>query len=179
MSLSTELTHIHSLFEGEIHHVLTFIKISEAALKRCEAKVKTSDLNEKDVADMEKVHSFIGDFINGKLSNSGSITINSKKLSKLLSSILAPIKHKTILAEMSLSYLISFNEAFLKDYLRTILSSRRVLLRSKKQLSYEAICEHRSMTSLIQSLAQKEVDAFGFGSIDDFAKYFLDKFNSR
>ena len=177
MSLFAELTHIHSRFVGEIHHILTFVKTSEAVLKRRESKVKTSDFDEKDVAEVQKLHSFLGNVINGKTNKSDSITLYSKKLEKALSSMIVPIKHKTILAEMSLSYLISFKEAFLKDYLLAILSSRKALLKSKKQLSYEAICEHRSMTSLIQSLAQKEVDAFGFGSIDDFAKYFLDKFN--
>lgn len=82
-----------------------------------------------------------------------------------------------MLAEMSLSYLISFEEAFLKDYLRHVLKSRRTLLKSGKQLSYETICQHKSMSSLIDVLAQREVDAFGFGSIDDFTKYFQDKFH--
>jgi len=147
-------------------------------LKRREAKVKTFDFDKKDIAEMEKIYSFLSNFINGKPNKPDSITLDlSDKVNKSVHSIIEAVKHATILAEMSLSYLVSFEEAFLKDYLRTILSSRRTLLRSKKQLSYEAICEHRSMTSLIQSLAQKEVDKFGFGSIDDFAKYFSDKFN--
>lgn len=179
MSLSTELIDIRNHFVGETHHVLSFIRMSEVALKRREAKLKNPNFDKKDIKEAEKLHSFMGNFINGKPNKSDSITLNSEKLKKLLiGSIITPIKHKIILAEMSLSYLVSFEEAFLKDYLRAILSSRRTLLMSKKkQLSYEVICKHRSMASLIRSLSQKEVDTFGFGSIDDFAKYFFDKFN--
>jgi hypothetical protein len=152
MSLSTELIRIHSLFVGETRQVLAFIRMSEAALEHQKANIKISGFDKKDAAEMEKLISFLVNFDNGKL-KSGSTTLNSKKLGELVLSLIVPIKHTTILAEMSLSYLISFEEAFLKDYIRTILLSRRALLRSKKkQLSYEVICEHGSMTSLIKSL---------------------------
>lgn len=177
MSLSTELTRIRENFVGETSLILTFIRRSEAGLKRREARAKPSDFDEKDWAELKKLRTFTDNVIKRRSTKGDSITLHSEKLGKLVMSKIEPMKHKTMLGEMSLSYLISFQEAFLKDYLRTVLSSRRALLRSSKQLSYEAICEHRSMTSLIGSLAQKEVDALGFGSIDDFAKYFLDKFN--
>jgi hypothetical protein len=177
MSLSTELTNIHDNFVSETSHVLEFIRKSRSTLNRREARSKPTDFGKKEWDEMDKLISFLEKSSKGKQNKDESIILYSEKLGKWLFSKVEPIKHRTMLSEMSLSYLISFEEAFLKEYLRAILSSRRVLLRSNKQISYEAICEHNSMTSLIRGLAQKEVNDLGFGSIDDFAKYFLDKFN--
>ena len=47
------------------------------------------------------------------------------------------MKSKEFLAEMALSYIISFQEGFIKDYLEEVLFNRPKLLISSKNLSYE------------------------------------------
>jgi len=87
-------------------------------------------------------------------------------------------REREVLAEMTLSHLISYQEAFIKEHLRIVLISQRSILKSKKkQLTYEEICKFQSIESLISHMAQKEADELGYGSVDDIAKYFENQFN--
>lgn len=98
----------------------------------------------------------------------------------LLRTIGIPVKYREreLLAEMTLSHLISYQEAFIKEHLRIVLISQKSILKSKKkQLTYEEICKFQSIESLISHMTQKEVDELGYGSVDDIAKYFENQFN--
>jgi hypothetical protein len=86
-----------------------------------------------------------------------------------------PFKQETFLAEMALSYLVSQQEAFTKDYLFDVLVHKHQMLKSAATLTYEEIASHTSIVSLWASLAQKEVDNLGHGSIDDVATFFSKK----
>ena len=79
-----------------------------------------------------------------------------------------------IFAEMSLVWIISLQEAFIKEYLKTLLVRRPEIMKSSKQLSYEVICSYTSMENLLEGLAQREVDESG-RNIDQVAKYFEDR----
>ena len=118
----------------------------------------------------------LNEFINNKSPNK-SITIKSDFLGELVKNFIIPMKHKGFLTEMTLSYLISYQEAMLKDYLYGILINKKSALKSSKKITYDEVLKFTSMKSLIANLAQKEVDQLGYGSIDDVEKYFKDKFN--
>lgn len=91
--------------------------------------------------------------------------------------LIKPIKQRTYLVEMSLSYLISYQEAFIKDYLYQLLVHKHQLLKSSSSISYEEVVEHHSVRTLWSALAKKEVDSLGYGSIDNVATYFSNKLN--
>jgi hypothetical protein len=78
---------------------------------------------------------------------------------------------------MALSYIVSFQEGFVKDYLEVVLSNRPELLKSSKSLSYEDAVGFSSIADLRAHLARNETDALGYRSIDDFGVYLETRFN--
>lgn len=103
----------------------------------------------------------------------------SSKVGDFLVGYFDPAKQKNFLSEMALVYLISYQEAFIKDYVKNILIARRDILKSKKTLNFtfEEICDLNSMDSLIERMVQEEVDKNFDGGIDDFADYFDNRFD--
>ena len=90
-----------------------------------------------------------------------------KGFKKIQSPYISPEKHKDFLSEMALSYLISIQEAFIKAYIFEILVHKKELLRSSATITFEEVSNYTSIKALIASLALKEVDGIGHGSIDD------------
>ena len=177
MNLSQKLRKIHKIFFSEVSHVVNFVKEIDTRLIN---KIKTAappDFTKADGAELEKLINIFKKTIDGKIKKRAHFRLHSRKLADLILNLIVPAQQKRFLAEMSLSYLISYQEAFLKDYLKAILCDRRFLLKSKKTLSYEEVCSYNSIDSLVSNLAQREVDSLGFGSIDDFADYYKKKFN--
>lgn len=127
-----------------------------------------SDEEKKEFKNFMEIAESIIEGQNKEKSFSGSL---SPKVSKLIIGCIIPIKQKTFLAEMVLSYLISYQEAFIKDYVKEILIVQRDILKSKKTLTFEEICGFESMDSLIVHMAQKEVDKILYGDIDEQADY--------
>ena len=101
----------------------------------------------------------------------------SPEVTAFLLEYLMSFTEKRFLAEMSLAYLISYQEAFVKDYLYEILVHLKHMLKSAATVTYEEVLGHASMKSLVGFVAQKEIDSLGYGSIDDVQKYFLRRFN--
>ena len=101
--------------------------------------------------------------------------VGSERVSKFIFQVAVPIKHRSFLAEMALSYLIAHEEAFIKDYLLQLLLHKRQLLISNATVTHEELAAHSSIRSVWEAIAQKEVDALGYGSIDDIAQYFSKK----
>ena len=79
------------------------------------------------------------------------------------------LNQQTLLASMCLSHLVSHQEAFFKDYLYTLLTHKRAMLKSGASITYERIASHKTLRALWSAIAQTEVDALGHGSIDDLA----------
>lgn len=104
-------------------------------------------------------------------------TMVSERVAAFITQSIEPYQQQNFLAEMVLSYLMARQEAFIKDYLFVVLTHKRNALRSNATVTYEELAAHKSVNSLWASLAQKEVDALGYGSIDDVATYFSKKFN--
>lgn len=78
---------------------------------------------------------------------------------------------------MTLSYLVSHQEGFIKEYLRRIFTSCPLILKSRqKAISYEEICGFKSFKSIVSHLAEKEANSLGYANIDEVAKYFKERF---
>lgn len=108
--------------------------------------------------------------------NKITLTVSSK-VGDFLVGYLNPGKQKNFLFEMALVYLISYQEAFIKDYFKEILIAQRYRLKSEKSLTFEEICDFDSMDSLIEHMARKEVDKNLDEGIDEFAKYLGKRFH--
>lgn len=177
MSLLEDLERIRDHFLTEVRMVCNFIEKTERSLTRKQKAIKPSNWSLQDIADLEKLMKFIEAYSDPRIKKPPLFTLKSKRVRELLRSWTVPARYKEFLAEMTLSYLVSYQEAFIKEYLRTVLTSRKSILKSKKQLSYREVCAFRSIKSLISYVAQKEVDVLGYGSVDDLADYFKDRFN--
>jgi hypothetical protein len=99
------------------------------------------------------------------------------RVSQIITGAVQNMKSKEFLAEMALSYIISFQEGFIKDYLEQVLYSRPKLLISSKNLSYQDALSFNSISSLRRHLAKSETDILGHGGIDDLEAYIQKKFN--
>ncbi|MEZ8127498.1 hypothetical protein [Enterovibrio norvegicus] len=106
-----------------------------------------------------------------------TITSHNKQVNSLLIEVMPPLKHTGFLMDMTLSHLISYQEAMFKDFIYSVLVNKKETLKSKKsKLSYEVIIDFDSMQSLVAYLAKNEVDQLGHGSVDDISTYLDDKF---
>ena len=87
------------------------------------------------------------------------------------------VKQRSFLAEMTLSYLASHLEAFIKDLWIELLQCNPDMLRSNATLTYAEVASCRSVKELRMGLVEREVDSLGYGSIDDTREYFLKRMN--
>lgn len=168
MNLKKELTLIRDKYMDELKMLIGFFKTTDKSL--------TMKLNKKysvsfQVDGMEEMD----DLVHGASEREKKALSNA--IEQVLLRVITPIKHKDYLYEMGLSYLISFQEAMLKDYLYQIFLSRKASLKSGTQITYQEALSYKSIKALVNGIAQKEVDKLGYGSIDDVAKYFKEKFN--
>ena len=172
MKLLDSLEQIRDTFCHEISIVHQFIEKIISVLLR--EKSKKLELSDEESSELNKVINFLSspDF----RKNISSYSIQSEKVINLIESVVLGSKYRELTAEMTLSYLISYLEAFIKEYLYTILVSRKAILKSDKPITYEKVCTFKSIKALIASIARKEVDTLSYGSIDDVSGYFEKKF---
>ncbi|EJE8737733.1 hypothetical protein V6457_004441 [Vibrio vulnificus] len=100
----------------------------------------------------------------------------SSGTANLIKEKLVPFKHKGFLMDMTLSYLISYQESMFKDYIFCVLVSQPNSLKSKNTITYVDLLNYESMEDVITFLAQKEVEQLGHGSINDISNYLCKKF---
>ncbi|HEC40914.1 MAG TPA: hypothetical protein ENI29_21900 [bacterium] len=87
-------------------------------------------------------------------------------------------KRITHLVKMTLVYQFSFFEACLKDLLRKIYEYKPELLRSNsKNLSNKEIIDSKTREELLIKMLEREVDWWGYQSIDKIAKRIKSRFN--
>jgi hypothetical protein len=101
----------------------------------------------------------------------------TERVGKLIIDAARSIKQQGLVAEMCLSHLVAHQEAFTKDYLFELYTHKRAMLKSGASITYERIADHKSMRDLWSAIARAEVDAFGYGSIDDVAALLCKKLN--
>jgi hypothetical protein len=179
MSLLEDLKGTRLQYKGELELILEFVNTTEKSLTRKQKRKPKVQLEKNDKDDLKKLVEFLDESISSESKGKKSLSLKSEAVGKLINNFLVPMKHKSFLTEMTLSYLISYQEAMLKDYLFNILTNRKSSLKSKNKISYDEVLSFTSIKSLIVSLAQKEVDQLGYGSIDDVEKYFFERFNIK
>lgn len=176
MALKQELNKIVDLYQTEIGHIEQFLKSVEQSLTRKQKRKPKKPFSKEEAGQLREVGESIEKAI--KDSTFERISINvSDEIASYIIQLAIPIKQKEFLAEMTLGYLVSYQEGFTKDYLYQILVHKKEMLKSSASLSYEQILNYTSIKSLVSSMAQEEVDGIGYGSIDDIAFYFKRKLN--
>jgi hypothetical protein len=77
---------------------------------------------------------------------------------------------------MALIYFVSFQEAYVRDYLGAALAFRTELLKSDKTITFKEACDCASFDSLVEYLATKQAEDVT-DNIDETAEYFEKRFN--
>ena len=176
MNFKDEILSVKKKYKSELQHILDFTNTTERELTARFDKMPDAKPQGKDLDEVKKFVGVLGDFINGE-SNGETIKFNSSFLCNLVKEKTIPLKHKDFLMDMTLSYLISYQEAMFKDFLLVVLVNQKHSLKSKNTITYKDILAYESLDELVKALAQKEVDKLGHGSVDDISTYIKDKFN--
>jgi len=195
-NLVDDLNRIKELYASQVVMLRDFVQETDRSLARkTKRKPKIPDLNKEEIAEFQRFIQASLELIKqvepiraarkaGAKIDKRPVEIRialSERVAKLIGYLLqmweVPRAYARFLAEMALTYLISFQEAFVKDYLKTLLVERREMLKSGKQLTFEEVCSFSSMPDLIEHLANKEIDQISYGNIDDVAKYFENHLN--
>ena len=176
MALKHQLNEIVSLYMNEIQSIEEFLKSVEQSLSRKQKRKPSKPLTDEEKKQIEKIGESLESISRGQ--NTEELKFEaSKNVQKLLLRIAVPVIHKSYLAEMALAYLVSYQEAFMKDYLYQIFIHRKNMLKSSSTISLDHVIGFKSIKSLVSSMAQKEVDSIGYGSIDDLSIYLDNKLN--
>lgn len=177
MSLLNNLENVRNRFKTEVEAILNFIEEIENSMARKDKRWESEVWSDGEINEMKKIHSHIGKMLShGRMPI--SVSVGSEKIVRVMRDIVMGLKYSGFLGEMTLSYLISHQEAFIKEYLYVILTNRKSILKSKeKQLSYDEVCGFKSIRSLISYMAHKEADTLGYDSIDEIAKHFRKQFD--
>lgn len=173
VSLGKDLTSLNKQFSYEIDLIRKFVKLTDQSLSRRSRALPKKLFTE----DQSKLLIELLDTADkGKRKRSAPITLPNE-LEAILVRHIEPLKHKGFLSEMSLTYLVTYFEAFVKDTVECILVHRPNMLMDVMNITFEQVQSVTSMKDLRRSIAQKEADKLGYGSIDDIHKYFDDKMN--
>jgi hypothetical protein len=182
MSLYSKLDGIVKNYQGDILIIRDFVNSTYETLDNL-SKVfdeHKSELTNEDaealVAIAEALRQVADEGLRKK-KPSGRTVPTTFRASQMIIKVIQAIKSKEFLAEMALSYIISFQEGFIKDYLELVFYNRSKLLISNKNLSYHDALSFNSISNLRRYLAKSETDILGYGGIDDLEAYFQKKFN--
>lgn len=177
MTDRSQLEDVFHAATSEIRSIQEFAAQTHESLTH--AKPKPGDLTAEEIAQLRQVGEVLLQAASKTSKKSQKpITINlSNRVSEIVVGAVKPIKQRGFLAEMVLSYLVSHLESFIKDYLLEVLLSNPNMLKTNATLTYAEALSHTSIKQLRRSLAKKEVDALGYGSIDDVSTYFQKRLN--
>lgn len=175
MSFQSELIKIREHYSSELSLIFDFVKTTEEKLTEKQNVYNAENISENERAELITL---IKSVLN---SDEDSVKVNFKEspIGHILAAFQIPRKHKQFLTNMTLGYLISFQEAFLKDYLYQILVHNKNSLKSNSKATFEAVLQFDSMVQLVEYLAKIETDSIGYGSIEDVARYYESKFNIK
>lgn len=176
MALKNKLDSVAGNYLTEIRDISRFVAFADQSLTKKQRKVmkEGKGLSEENIGELEMVR----EAISATLEGAKKVDVStSPEVAAFFLEVVMSFVEKKFLAEMSLAYLISYQEAFVKDYLYEILVHLKHMLKSAATVTHEEVMGHRSMKSLVRFVAQKEIDSLGYGSIDDVQKYFLKRFN--
>lgn len=177
------LDSIRGRFVSDVNMVGILVHKTVGSLqRRKKLKPRAPRFGKEDKPDLERLAQFFKEAeqkMETQPAGQLSVTIKSEKVGRFLMSIIEkavfPDTHTRFLLEMSLVYLISFQEAFVKDYLKAIFMHRHTMLKSGKTITFNEALSFDSLESLIDGLAEKEVNVISYMNIDEVATYFRDR----
>lgn len=181
MQLEEKLTLIRRSYVSDVSLVSAFVRSTDESLLRKEREKPPvpKNLTQSDRKQLARFSNYLDQVINGQAVRA-SFTWKSTTAIQVVTSVFEKLfspQYRMFLAEMALAYLVALQEAFVKDYLQELFASRSRLLKSGKQVTFEEVCSHRSMRTLLQYLAEKEVETVSYKNIDKLAKYVETRFN--
>ena len=160
----------------EIDVIRDFAVRANKALERRKPRApKNKDVNIGQ--ELRKLSEMLLEQVNAHKTGKKKTIVISEAASSVVLQMIYPIKQRGFLAEMTLSYLASHLEAFLKDYVLAILVRNPNLIKSNATLTYEDVCDFSTIKDLRRELAERHTEGLGRGSIDDAALYFERKFS--
>lgn len=177
MDLKISLENVTQYYLQEVNNLSKFVLTTEKYLTRKQKRRVKPKFTESEIKQLRLLAKILTNVSFGRSKKSSFRVKVSANVTKLVAQIIPPIMYKGYLAEMMLSFIIAHQEAFIKDYIYQVLVYKRSMLRSKANVTHEMILDHRSIKSLVEHLAQKEIDAIGYKSIDDVRDYVDSKFN--
>lgn len=133
MSFKKEIISVQKKYNSELRHILDFTNTTERELTARFDKMPDVQPQDKELNEVKELIGVLGDFINGDLKGK-TVKIKSSFVSNLMAEKIIPLKHKDFLMDMTLSYLISYQEAMFKDFLFVILVNQKQSLKRKIQL---------------------------------------------
>ncbi len=174
------LDSIRDRFVYDVNMVGIFAHETASSLqRRKKLKPRVPRFGKEDKPDLERLVQFCTEaaqMMETQPAGQLSVTLKSEKVDRFFVSLVKreflPDQHTRFLLEMSLVYLISFQEAFVKDYLKTIFMHRPAMLKSSKTITFEEAVSCDSLEGLIDGLAEKEVNVVSYMNIDEVAAYF-------
>lgn len=176
MSTPKYLTEILSPAKSEIDIIRDFAVSTNEALQNKKPEVPPDQQDPTHAEDLRQFWSQLTEAL-----QSGNLTKTkigvSGSAGTFVMQMVYPIKQRQFLAEMTLSFLASHLEAFLKDYVLAILVRNPSLLKSSSMITYQDACDFSTIQALRRELAERHIEALGRGSIDDSSQYFEKKFS--
>lgn len=135
------------------------------------------ELSDGEYDQLKRLHNFFEEVLNNQKPGANRSIEISGKIKDLMLAFMKPIQQMKFLNEMTLIYLITFQEAFIKDILKIIFKYHLDCLKSNKQITYKEIFDFCDIKDLSDYIIEKEIDHVGSENLDNILKYFADKFN--
>ncbi|WP_045459131.1 hypothetical protein [Vibrio campbellii] len=174
MEFKDKLISVNRKYKSELSEILSFADTTERQLTT-QFNNFPENRDDLDAQELVEVGKAILSAAESKTTSSISLNV-SPSTAKLIKEKIVPLKHKGFLMDMTLSYLLSYQEAMFKDYIFNVLINQPNALKSKNTITYEDLLNYESIEEVVGYLAQKEVDQLGHGSIDDISDYLHKKF---
>jgi hypothetical protein len=167
----------------EVQLVRDFSLETLTALKMQELPKPESDLTAEEAKELRRVIADANDSLKTRGKRKGQVSLtfstSSARVGKYFMKLGGAVKREQFFSEMTLGYLVSFLEAFVKDYAEALLLIDKRRLISSTTLTYEELSRHRSLPAVWRALAAREAEGIGYGSIDDVATYYSKKFRTE
>jgi len=193
--VKTDLENIYKRYIVDIGNLIRFLEDFNKFLvgKEQNRRKITLDFSDEDRKEYLQAFEFMKIFVNNAegmteriyisdnvLESDGSkgrkLHLKSDKVVNYLEDSIFTKIQKRYLAEMAIAYLISYQEAFFKEYFQKILISQRDSLKSEKHLTYKEICTFETMDSLILHMAERQIDNVMNDGIDGIRDYLEKRF---
>lgn len=182
MVFKEKLKEVRGNYQYRLNTILNFIVDVDSYLdKYFEQSDKPNMHSDPDtIEEGIKLRDFLNEVLdpNHEIENGKGIKIKSDALSEVLMTFIKSVQYREFLNEMTLSYLISCQEAILKDYLYVVLKNNPDNLKTgKEKISYDEVLKFHNMDELIEFIIKKMVDSIGYGSVEDVFNFYKDRFN--